>query len=166
LNLTRRSVLAGIAGSIASAFALDPERALWIPGAKLISIPKPRAPQRYRFPAQMILTEQFYNSFRKPGLAAEEIERDFYLKCIAPLEVSVMNQVERFSNENRLRPNFVKQETDIAGVELVRGFVFGRHRSQSELQSKQHTVPNGRVIIAADVRTGERILQVDCLVEA
>jgi|GEM_PF-5437520 len=33
--LTRRSFLAAIAG----AFVVDPERALWTPGAKLISIP-------------------------------------------------------------------------------------------------------------------------------
>ena len=29
-------------GAIASAFVADPERLLWRPGAKLISIPKPR----------------------------------------------------------------------------------------------------------------------------
>ena len=34
--MTRRGVL----GSLAAAFTLDLERLLWIPGAKLISIPK------------------------------------------------------------------------------------------------------------------------------
>lgn len=35
---SRRSFLATLAG----AFALDPERALWVPGAKTISVPAPR----------------------------------------------------------------------------------------------------------------------------
>lgn len=30
----------GFLGSMVAAFALDPERALWVPGAKTISIPK------------------------------------------------------------------------------------------------------------------------------
>lgn len=38
--MNRRFFLASLAASVASA-ALDPERALWIPGKKLISIPKP-----------------------------------------------------------------------------------------------------------------------------
>lgn len=36
---SRRGFLASLAG--AAAIALDPERALWVPGAKLISIPRP-----------------------------------------------------------------------------------------------------------------------------
>lgn len=36
--MNRRSFLT----TLAAAFALDPERALWVPGKKLISIPKPR----------------------------------------------------------------------------------------------------------------------------
>lgn len=38
--MNRRSFLA----SVAAALVLDPERALWVPGKKLISIPKPRPP--------------------------------------------------------------------------------------------------------------------------
>ena len=38
--LSRRQLLAALAG--AAAIAADPERALWVPGRKLISIPKPR----------------------------------------------------------------------------------------------------------------------------
>jgi hypothetical protein len=34
--MTRR-----VFASLAAAFALDPERALWVPGAKTISVPKP-----------------------------------------------------------------------------------------------------------------------------
>lgn len=37
---SRRSFFAALAG--AAAIALDPERDLWLPGAKLISIPKPQ----------------------------------------------------------------------------------------------------------------------------
>jgi len=37
---TRRAFLGSLAAA-AAAFALDPERALWVPGAKTISIPKP-----------------------------------------------------------------------------------------------------------------------------
>lgn len=35
--MNRRGFLAALAG----AFVVDPERALWVPGKKLISIPKP-----------------------------------------------------------------------------------------------------------------------------
>lgn len=34
----------GFLGAIAAALVLDPERALWVPGAKKISIPKPPIP--------------------------------------------------------------------------------------------------------------------------
>lgn len=39
---SRRGFLSAL-GGVAAAFALDPERALWVPGAKTISIPKARA---------------------------------------------------------------------------------------------------------------------------
>lgn len=39
--MTRRKLFRTLAGSVAG-MALDPERLLWRPGAKLISIPKPR----------------------------------------------------------------------------------------------------------------------------
>lgn len=38
-NLNRRSFLFGATATITSAFALDPERLLWVPGKKVISIP-------------------------------------------------------------------------------------------------------------------------------
>ena len=38
---SRRAFLGALAAS--AAFALDPERALWVPGAKTISIPRPPA---------------------------------------------------------------------------------------------------------------------------
>jgi hypothetical protein len=34
----------GFLGALAAALVLDPERALWVPGAKLISIPAPASP--------------------------------------------------------------------------------------------------------------------------
>ena len=39
-GLNRRNFLSSLLGT-ASAFALDPERLLWVPGKKLISIPAP-----------------------------------------------------------------------------------------------------------------------------
>lgn len=39
--MNRRGFLAAVSGA-AAAFALDPERALWVPGRKKIFIPKPR----------------------------------------------------------------------------------------------------------------------------
>jgi hypothetical protein len=38
MNPTRRGFLA----ALAAGFVIDPERLLWVPGKKLISIPKPR----------------------------------------------------------------------------------------------------------------------------
>ena len=40
MESTRRNFL----GCLAAALVLDPERALWVPGKKLISIPKPKPP--------------------------------------------------------------------------------------------------------------------------
>lgn len=39
--MNRRGFLGALAAG-AAAFAIDPERALWVPGAKTISIPRPR----------------------------------------------------------------------------------------------------------------------------
>lgn len=39
--MNRRGFLS-LFGAVAAAAALDPERLLWVPGAKVISIPKPR----------------------------------------------------------------------------------------------------------------------------
>ena len=45
MAMTRRSLFA-----LAAAFALDPERALWVPGSRLVSVPKPRMPDRWLGP--------------------------------------------------------------------------------------------------------------------
>lgn len=50
-TMNRRAFFA----SLTAAFALDPERVLWTPGKKLISIPKPR--RRYRLAFDPYLTE-------------------------------------------------------------------------------------------------------------
>lgn len=47
--MTRRGFLGSLAVA-ASAFALDPERALWVPGAKTISIPRPASVRLTRGP--------------------------------------------------------------------------------------------------------------------
>lgn len=41
--MKRRAFLA----SLGAAFALDPERALWVPGAKTISVPAPRVTRSF-----------------------------------------------------------------------------------------------------------------------
>lgn len=38
--ITRRSFIGGMAAGIVGAFAMDPERLLWVPGAKKIFIPE------------------------------------------------------------------------------------------------------------------------------
>ena len=43
--MTRR----GIFGLLAASLTLDPEKLLWVPGAKLISIPKPSVQKGNRF---------------------------------------------------------------------------------------------------------------------
>jgi hypothetical protein len=39
--LTRRGLLSALMAAAAGAAVIDPERLLWVPGKKLISIPKP-----------------------------------------------------------------------------------------------------------------------------
>ena len=52
---SRRGFL-GMLGAAAAGFALDPERALWTPGARLISIPRPAySPTWYAAEAQRAL---------------------------------------------------------------------------------------------------------------
>lgn len=41
-RMNRRAFLAALAGGVAAGASLDPERLLWVPGRKLISIPKPQ----------------------------------------------------------------------------------------------------------------------------
>jgi hypothetical protein len=60
--IERRSFLAALAG----AFVADPERLLWIPGAKTISIPRPPFPDEaliaaYIVPAIDFHYQQLYN---------------------------------------------------------------------------------------------------------
>jgi hypothetical protein len=43
--VNRRGFLASLAG--AAAIALDPDRALWVPGAKLISVPAPSVVEHF-----------------------------------------------------------------------------------------------------------------------
>lgn len=43
MDMTRR----GLFAALAAAFTLDPEQALWVPGKKLISIPKRRTPMKF-----------------------------------------------------------------------------------------------------------------------
>lgn len=57
--MNRRSFLAAIAG----AFAADPERLLWIPGAKTISIPAPRVRYvTYSMLGQISTPQVIYNA--------------------------------------------------------------------------------------------------------
>jgi hypothetical protein len=44
--VNRRGFLSALFGGAAAAATLDPERLLWVPGAKTISIPKPRIRER------------------------------------------------------------------------------------------------------------------------
>lgn len=44
--MTRRGLFSALAGAAAAAIAYDPERALFVPGRKLISIPKPQPRMR------------------------------------------------------------------------------------------------------------------------
>lgn len=63
--MNRRAFLA----SLTAAFALDPERALWTPGKKIISIPRPRVATGN----VLILPPEYYVSVRR----LMERNRDF-----------------------------------------------------------------------------------------
>jgi hypothetical protein len=54
-----------------AAAALDPDRALWVPGAKLISIPRPRSP--YAFPDFPVFPSQRV-FFLDPGVVSWSAE--------------------------------------------------------------------------------------------
>lgn len=68
--MNRRSFLAALAAGL----ALDPERALWRPGAKLISVPKPPS---------VLISEYFRTSltFSLSNLSSEELRREVIEAC-------------------------------------------------------------------------------------
>ncbi len=67
--LNRRGFLGAIAGAIAGA-TLDPEKLLWVPRKKLISIPKPGAPLLVK--AYSVWREASWNPLR------DRTQQDFF----------------------------------------------------------------------------------------
>lgn len=63
--MNRRSFLAALAG----AFVADPERLLWVPGKKMISIPKPQSWDRFENWGEIIISE----TWTQYGLVARNI---------------------------------------------------------------------------------------------
>jgi hypothetical protein len=74
---SRRGFLAAVSAAV-GAFALDPEFALWKPGAKLISIPSPAVRSVLIPTSEMnrVIVERFRESLRFMDLMRQEQRRD------------------------------------------------------------------------------------------
>lgn len=82
----------------ASAIALDPERALWVPGAKLISIPAPRV-----LHASMTLDLHFHaDAFVLEWITRDEFKRRYAVE--PPLPAEPTGKLELWA---RVRPQVV-----------------------------------------------------------
>ncbi len=91
--MNRRSFLSTLLGG--AAVALDPERLLWVPGKKLISIPKR---------GNVILTPEIYArlvlmDLRRDLTIARAMSRDFKIPIGAPIDGTVhIRKPYRFVN--------------------------------------------------------------------
>lgn len=79
MNLSRR----GFLGAIAAALVADPERLLWVPGKKIISIPKP---QRVSITAEEIIHQAMRTNgilAAREGLSRED--SDYALRTLSQM---------------------------------------------------------------------------------
>lgn len=93
--MDRRSFLASLAAAVTGSLALDPEKLLWLPGKKLISIPKTASIPAVATTCNRLLTSQ--------QITWETLEiMDSYLKTIPVLKIGDTIHVRR---PQRWKPN-------------------------------------------------------------
>jgi hypothetical protein len=138
--VNRRGFFGVLLGAGAS-LSLDPERALWKPGAKLISVPKRVSMAERRFFGVQAV---FPN--RDLRLSLQDFERRYLEPAAAALADSIESEVIRGWRRPRFerlcRPN---------GVVYTRTGPMGR-------------LPEARVTVAYDIAESQHVCRVDALV--
>jgi hypothetical protein len=108
--MQRRQFLGSLAG-LASALVLDPEKLLWVPGARLISIPAPVKPEVFRISDMHMLLLQGLRE-HLPALVEmsylqREVTLDFLIDGLASrlkaAQVDMRSQSARQSLESVIR---------------------------------------------------------------
>jgi hypothetical protein len=72
MTTTRRSLFGIVGAALAAAFALDPDKALWVPGKKTISIPKANVRPELidKWADGIIVDAMTYLGLLRPGMVA------------------------------------------------------------------------------------------------
>lgn len=89
----RRRGFLGLLGSALAGATLDPERLLWRPGAKLISVPRIVTP----LPATFLTMDDFCERYIKPAL--EKIALDWQRQLSGHLDSQICNGTTFASSE-------------------------------------------------------------------
>lgn len=140
----------GFLGALAAAFAGDPERLLWLPGKKLISVPAPRSRQLLYFatdvPAVCCSQPGFgpFGSREFRELVEETRDR---LEC----------EIKAFCEREMVRPHF-RELVLIPGTPHV--------VLRTVLCTDHKTGFKSREQVAYDFGMGKEVLRVDALIEA
>lgn len=139
--LSRRLFLEGLA----AAFAVDPERLLWLPGKKVISIPQPRVRQRHHFGKDLEIT-----NFK---LCSEYWPPNPYRDHIEEVRDRLEAEIRSFCEQQTVRPRFLPLALPLDGA-------------YAERCTFHRTGFISRLMICPDIRTGKLIARVDALFEA
>jgi hypothetical protein len=139
---TRRGFLGAVLSTVCAAAAIDPERLVWLPGKRLISIPKPRPRSRHLIGVDMWLPKGFY-------LERNVYER--YVAYVAPLEDELLDRIRAFELKHTVKARRVELEMPQYGFDGT--------------AMKSVKVPYGRVLTATDIVHGQLVMRADCLLE-
>jgi hypothetical protein len=138
--VSRRSFLAGLA----AAFALDPERALFVPGKKLISVPAPRVRTLRMLGYEAPAPEDFLS-----------LRFDQWRDIIDPLLETIEVEINHMCGDLMVRPRYVHLALpDYDAVPFAERCTFFKSGFM------------GRTMLGADVMSGKLILRVESLFEA
>jgi hypothetical protein len=142
--VSRRSFL----GGLAVALALDPERLLWLPGKKVISVPAPRVRTLRHLAVDVPLSPYQPCCIREPFG-----EREFRA-IVETTRGQLESDIKIFCEREMVRPRFQNLEMPVDGIPYTERFT--DHVSGFK----------SRAMVAYDLNRPQKILRVDALFEA
>lgn len=137
MTTSRRGFLGALAGGLAATFALDLEKALWVPGKKLVSIPKPRPRNAHYMGVDMVMPSGW------SGLR----------KDIEMLKGRLQANIEEVCNREMLRPQY-------ADLVIPDGLQLVERRVDRDSGFKW------RAMVNYDISHAEQVLRVDAMFRA
>ncbi len=133
---TRRGLFGILAGGAVALAAVDPEKALWVPGRKCVFIPKRGEPKQFgiRFVEQ---------SHFVPDYLSEQQFNEMYMR---PAIATLMNAVDEYARDNRIRT---------VALPLPQGCMGASTKSFGKLHNVRHVkaydVINDQIVNGLDV---------------